>query len=75
MSGLADLGKLLMVFGGAIALMGLLVLALGRLGGRFLPGDIVIQRPGFTFVFPVVTSIVLSVILTLILWLITVRRR
>ncbi|HVN39566.1 MAG TPA: DUF2905 domain-containing protein [Myxococcota bacterium] len=31
-----------------------------------LPGDIRIQRPGFTFTFPLTTCIVISVVLTLI---------
>ena len=31
-----------------------------------LPGDFRIQRPGFTFVFPLTTSLILSVVLTLI---------
>ena len=33
-------------------------------------GDIVMEREGFRFYFPVVTSILLSLALTLILWLI-----
>lgn len=33
-----------------------------------LPGDIIIQREGFTFYFPVATMIILSVLLSLILW-------
>jgi hypothetical protein len=31
-----------------------------------LPGDIRIQRPGFTFVFPLTTCVLLSVVLTLL---------
>jgi hypothetical protein len=70
-------GKALIVFGGIAIIVGLIMLGLGRLvgGGRLLPGDIVIQRPGFTFVFPIVTSIVLSAIITLILWLLHAWRR
>jgi hypothetical protein len=37
-----------------------------------LPGDIVVRRPGFTFVFPIVTCLVLSLLLTLLL---TIFRR
>lgn len=33
-----------------------------------LPGDIVIQREGFTFYFPITTMVILSVVLSLILW-------
>ena len=34
-----------------------------------LPGDIVVRKPGFTFVFPIVTCLALSLILTLLLWI------
>ncbi len=55
-----------------LVVLGLLVVGLGVLlsvrGGRGLPGDIVISRPGITFVFPLATSILLSLLLTLILW-------
>lgn len=37
-------------------------------GFRGLPGDIVIKRDNFTFIFPIVSMIVLSAILTLILY-------
>jgi len=55
--------------------LGILLLAAGilwplvsRYLGR-LPGDIVVRRPGFTFVFPVVTCLVVSLVLSLLLWL------
>ena len=34
-----------------------------------LPGDIVVRRPGFTFVFPIVTCLVLSLLLSLLFWI------
>jgi len=62
--------------------VGLLAVALGAFvgtlanrGGRLLPGDIVISRPGFTFVFPLATSALVSLVLTLVLWLIFAWRR
>lgn len=77
MSGLDAFGKALIVTGGLVIVVGLLILGLGKLlgGQRMLPGDVVIHRPGLTFVFPVVTSIILSAILTLVLWLISAWRR
>ena len=42
---------------------------LGKLRLGRLPGDIVIERPSYSFYFPIVTSLVLSVVLS-ILWLI-----
>lgn len=55
--------------------LGLLLLAAGLAWpwlrhvplGR-LPGDIVIQREGFSFYFPVTTLVILSVALSLVLW-------
>jgi hypothetical protein len=75
--GLDALGRVFLVIGGIVIVLGLLMLGLGRLlgAGRVLPGDIVIQRPGFTLVFAIVTSIVLSVILTILLRLISAWRR
>jgi hypothetical protein len=68
---LTDLGRLLIVLGIVIALVGVVLVAAGRLPwvGR-LPGDIHLQRGNWTFYFPLGTSIVLSVVLTLVLWLV-----
>jgi uncharacterized membrane protein len=65
MSNLSDLGKLLLLIGAGVVLLGLLLLALGRIPfvGR-LPGDILIRRGNASFFFPIVTCIVLSVVLT-----------
>ena len=67
---MADIGKTLIILGGALVLIGVLL----SFGGKFpwlgrLPGDIVIQRDNFTFYFPVVTSIVISVVLSLLFML------
>ena len=56
-------------FGLMLVAAGLLLVGLGYLSdhagreGRLLPGDIVVSRPGFRFVFPIVSSIVLSILL------------
>ena len=63
------LGRMLMVVGGTIFVLGLVLSLFGRAGLGRLPGDIVVQRPGFTLYFPIVTSILLSLLLTGILWL------
>jgi membrane protein implicated in regulation of membrane protease activity len=58
------MGKLLLIAGLLLALVGLLVmwgLPIGR-----MPGDVVVRRGGFTFYFPVVTSIILSIVLTIV---------
>jgi hypothetical protein len=66
-----DLGKTLVVVGLLIALVGVVVMVLGRIPGLGrLPGDIYIERGHWTFYFPLATSILLSVIITLVFWLI-----
>jgi len=66
---MGGVGRVLMVVGGTIFVLGLVLSLFGRAGLGRLPGDIVVQRPGFTFYFPIVTSILLSLLLTGILWL------
>jgi hypothetical protein len=66
------LGRILVVVGAAIALLGVLLL----LGERFpglrigkLPGDVAIERDRFRFYFPLGTSILLSIVLSLLFWI------
>ena len=61
-------GKLLLIVGGLIALLGLVLIFSQHIPflGR-LPGDIVIKREGFSFYFPIVTLLLLSILLTIIL--------
>jgi hypothetical protein len=66
---MAELGKTLILLGGALIVVG----ALLSLGGKVpwlgrLPGDIYIQRDHFSFYFPLATSIVISLVLSLLLW-------
>ena len=56
--------------------IGLLILAVGvlwpwlsKLGLGRLPGDIHIEREGFTFYFPLMTGLIISIVITLILWI------
>ena len=55
-------GIVLFLVGGGIYLSAKLSLPLGR-----LPGDIRIEREGFSFYFPLASSILVSVVLTVIL--------
>ena len=68
MPSLPYLGRWLIVTGLALAGVGLLFLLLGRLPwlGR-LPGDIRVQRGGFSCFAPLATSLLLSLILTVVL--------
>jgi len=71
MSGFESLGRLLLIIGGVIFLLGLVLTLAGRVPwvGR-LPGDIRIEREHFSLYFPIVTCILLSILLTLLLNLI-----
>jgi len=57
--------KFLIITGGIILLIGLLWPWLHRLPFGKLPGDVVIQKQGFSFYFPITTLIVIN----LIIWL------
>lgn len=57
------LGKQLMIIGGTLFAVGA-ILCWGRPLRGGLPGDIIIERPGFSFYFPVVTCLVLSLVLS-----------
>ena len=63
-----DVGKLLIIVGGVILVVGLFLTLGFRIPylGR-LPGDISINRGNVHFYFPIVTSLLLSVLLTLVL--------
>lgn len=63
-----QLAKMLIGFGGALILVGLIVLLLGRfLDLGHLPGDIRYEGQRTKVYFPVVSSTVISIILTLLL--------
>lgn len=58
--------KLLILIGAVLIAIGLLWPLLSKLGLGRLPGDIAIQRDGFSFFFPITTMILVSIVLTLI---------
>jgi hypothetical protein len=68
---LQDIGKLLLIFGVVMIVIGALFALSGKIPwiGR-LPGDVIIRKKTFTFYFPLATSILLSLIVTFIFWLI-----
>jgi hypothetical protein len=68
MSELGTIGKLLLIAGGALALLGGMLWLISKvpfLG--HLPGDIRIEKPGFTCLIPLASSIILSIVLTIVL--------
>lgn len=65
---MSDIGRLLMIAGGILFIVGLVFTFSGRvpwLGN--LPGDLRVQRDGFTLYAPLGTMVVLSLLLTLAL--------
>ncbi len=64
---LDSFGKLLIVFGVVLAVLGGLLLLVGKVPflGR-LPGDIVIRRENWSLFFPFTTSLAISILLTLL---------
>lgn len=67
---MTSLGKLLIIAGAVLIVLGLLALLAHRLPfiGR-LPGDIYIKKEHFSFYFPLTTSIIISIILSVLLWI------
>ena len=68
MNGLDSLGRIMLIIGGGIFLLGLLMTFVGKVPflGK-LPGDIVIRRGNFTLYMPILTCILLSLLLTILL--------
>ncbi len=64
------MSRALIIIGLAVVALGVAWPWLGRLGLGRLPGDIVIERGGFTFFAPIGTGIAISLVLSLVLWLI-----
>jgi Protein of unknown function (DUF2905) len=66
---MAELGKLLLLLGGMVIVVGALLMFAGRLHLGHLPGDIVVRGRHSVFYFPLGTCIVLSIALSVIIWL------
>jgi hypothetical protein len=69
-----SVGKLLIVLGVVLALVGGLLLFVGKVPflGR-LPGDIVIQREHWSLYVPLTTSLLISIVLTVLVALFSRR--
>ncbi|MEW6621750.1 MAG: DUF2905 domain-containing protein [Bacillota bacterium] len=74
MGELSSMGKMLMIIGLTVFLIGGLIILASKLPfiGK-LPGDFYFKRGNFTFYFPLATGILLSILLTIILNLILRR--
>jgi hypothetical protein len=64
-----EMSRFLITLGLILLAAGLLWPLLQKLGLGRLPGDIVIEREGFTLYIPLSTSILISIVLSVLLWL------
>ncbi len=61
--------KVLLIIGALLIIAGLAWPFLAKLPLGRLPGDIIIDRPGFKFYVPITTMIIVSIVLSVIMWL------
>jgi hypothetical protein len=74
---MTDFGRVLIALGLGLALVGALLIVLGRTNlplGR-LPGDILYRGKNTTFYFPLATSVLVSVVLSILLYVLGKWRR
>ena len=64
---LSSVGRVLLIAGAVIAVLGLILILAGRGLLPRLPGDIAIQRESFRLYLPLGTSILVSIVLTVVL--------
>lgn len=70
-----QIGKGLIWLGIIIAVLGVLMVLLGKIGLFRLPGDLEFGSKNWRVYLPIASCIIISVVLTLILWLINHFRR
>jgi hypothetical protein len=64
-----NIGRMLVIAGAILIVVGLAWPWLGKLPFGRLPGDIAIDRPDLKVYIPITTMIVISVVVSLLLWL------
>ena len=64
------MSRWLIVIGIVLVVLGLAWPLIVKLGLGNLPGDIRVEREGFSFYFPITTGIIISVVVSLVLMLI-----
>ena len=64
------MNRMLIVLGAVLVVAGLLWPWLKKMHLFHLPGDIVIDRPGFKFFLPIPTMLIVSAVLSIAAWLI-----
>jgi len=73
---MAEIGKMLLVFGLIFCILGIFFLIFPKIPylGK-LPGDILIKKENFTFFFPLTSSLLVSLVISLILIILQNLRR
>jgi Protein of unknown function (DUF2905) len=64
-----DMQRFLIGLGLVILIVGIAWPLVSRIGLGRLPGDIVLERGGASFYFPIVSCIIVSIVLSAIFWL------
>ena len=63
------MARFLIIAGVMLVVLGLAWPLIGKLGLGRLPGDIHIEREGFSFYLPITTGLIVSAVISLVLWL------
>lgn len=63
------MARLLVVIGVAFVAVGLAWPLITKLGLGRLPGDIRVEREGFSLFFPITTCIIISIVISILVWL------
>ena len=66
-----EFSRVLIGLGLLLVVVGLFWPVLSKLGLGRLPGDIVVERNGFSIYIPIATSILVSIIASLVLWFVS----
>jgi hypothetical protein len=64
-----NMNRLLITLGVCLIVLGLAWPWMPRLALFRLPGDVVVERPGFRFFFPITTLLLISAVISLIAWI------
>ena len=67
---MSHIGKVIVITGLAIVVVGLVVWGLGKLGFRGLPGDIRFESDRVKFYFPIATCLAVSLVLSVVIWVV-----
>ena len=70
-----QLGKLILLTGIVISIVGVVIILLSKTGLFKLPGDLYFEGKNWKIYFPVVSCLIISIVLTVIFWIIHYLRK